>query len=143
MVEGKARGSPPCLAVSASTHRTLTLPRHALQEAAPGHAGGHHHTELAVGFRGANAGVGIDRPSDPNAVRETMIHELGHNMRLAHAPCGGPSSSDPNYPYANAQLQVPGVQVFNCNAATVDEALQELLAGRLTAAENSDVEGHW
>ena len=46
-------------------------------------------------------------------------------------------------PKAFKVLASAGVQVFNCNAATVNEALHELLAGRLTAAENSDVEGHW
>lgn len=46
-------------------------------------------------------------------------------------------------PKAFKVLAAAGVQVFNCNAVTVDEALHELLAGRLTAAENSDVEGHW
>lgn len=46
-------------------------------------------------------------------------------------------------PKAFKVLDAAGVKVFNCNAATVAEALQELLAGRLTAAENSDVEGHW
>lgn len=46
-------------------------------------------------------------------------------------------------PKAFKVLDAAGVKVFNCTAATVDEALQELLAGKLTAAENSDVEGHW
>jgi predicted Fe-Mo cluster-binding NifX family protein len=46
-------------------------------------------------------------------------------------------------PKAFKVLAAAGVKVFNCSAATVDEALHELQAGRLTAAENSDVEGHW
>ena len=46
-------------------------------------------------------------------------------------------------PKAFKVLEAAGVDVFNCSAETVDVALQELLAGRLTAAENSDVEGHW
>ncbi len=36
--------------------------------------------------------------------RRTMTHELGHNFSRLHAPCGGVSSSDPNYPYANGDL---------------------------------------
>lgn len=28
-----------------------------------------------------------------------IAHELGHNMNLRHAPCGGPSGIDPDYPY--------------------------------------------
>ena len=57
-----------------------------------------------VGFRPGNAAVGWDLPSNPTAVRETMVHEIGHNLSLRHAPCGGASSPDPNYPYANAAM---------------------------------------
>ena len=28
-----------------------------------------------------------------------IAHELGHNMNLGHAPCGGPAGVDPDYPY--------------------------------------------
>ena len=31
-------------------------------------------------------------------------HELGHNFGRSHAPCGGVSSSDPNYPYAGGVI---------------------------------------
>jgi hypothetical protein len=47
-----------------------------------------------MGFRPGNAAVGFDLPSSPNAVRETMVHEVGHNMSLRHAPCGDPSGPD-------------------------------------------------
>jgi hypothetical protein len=57
-----------------------------------------------VGYRPGNAAVGFDLPSSPVIVRETMLHEVGHNLSLLHAPCGSPSSPDPNYPYANALL---------------------------------------
>lgn len=46
-------------------------------------------------------------------------------------------------PKAFKVLEAAGVKVFNCKLETVDEALQALLAGKLTQAENSDVEGHW
>ncbi|HET9207508.1 MAG TPA: M66 family metalloprotease [Burkholderiaceae bacterium] len=57
-----------------------------------------------MGFRPGNAAVGFDLPSSPNAVRETMVHEVGHNLSLRHAPCGDPSGPDTAYPYANAAL---------------------------------------
>jgi len=57
-----------------------------------------------VGFRPGNAAVGFDLPSNPAGVRETMVHEIGHNLSLRHAPCGDPSNPDPNYPYANAAM---------------------------------------
>ena len=34
----------------------------------------------------------------------TLTHELGHNFSRQHAPCGGPASPDPNYPYAGGAL---------------------------------------
>ena len=57
-----------------------------------------------MGYRPGNAAVGFDLPNSPNAVRETMVHEVGHNLSLRHAPCGDPSSPDTAYPYANAAL---------------------------------------
>jgi Peptidase M66 len=57
-----------------------------------------------VGFRPGNAAVGFDLPTNPAAVRETMVHEIGHNLSLRHAPCGDPLGPDPNYPYANAAM---------------------------------------
>ena len=32
----------------------------------------------------------------------TIAHELGHNMSLYHAPCGGAGGPDPSYPYPDA-----------------------------------------
>ena len=31
-------------------------------------------------------------------------HELGHNLTLAHAPCGSPSFLDPSYPYPDGSI---------------------------------------
>ncbi len=38
----------------------------------------------------------------------TAVHELGHNMGREHAPCGGASGADPQYPVAGARLDVQG-----------------------------------
>lgn len=46
-------------------------------------------------------------------------------------------------PKAFKVLNAAGVRVFNCNLQKVGDALDALLAGRLTVAEASDVEGHW
>lgn len=40
---------------------------------------------------------------------EVMAHELGHNFNQWHAPCGGPSGVDSNYPYTNASIGTWGV----------------------------------
>lgn len=38
----------------------------------------------------------------------TIAHELGHNMSLQHAPCGGPSGVDPSFPYPDGSTGVWG-----------------------------------
>ncbi len=61
---------------------------------------------IAVPYGGGIAGygyipgrtaVGWDKLPSGSGV---VAHELGHNFGRSHAPCGGVSSSDPNYPYA-------------------------------------------
>ena len=37
-----------------------------------------------------------------------LAHEVGHNLDLRHAPCGGPSSLDPSFPYADGGIGVWG-----------------------------------
>ena len=37
---------------------------------------------------------------------DTFAHELGHNMNLAHAPCGGPAGTDPSFPYPDGNIGV-------------------------------------
>ena len=57
-----------------------------------------------IGYRPGNAALGFDMPTQPTVVKETMVHEVGHNLSLLHAPCGNPAGADPQYPYANALL---------------------------------------
>lgn len=57
-----------------------------------------------LGYMPGPAAVGIDFPTQPDAVMTTLVHEVGHNFSLPHAPCGVASSEDPAYPYANATL---------------------------------------
>lgn len=68
-----------------------------------------------VGYVPGNATVGFD-VNNAAAVLETIMHELGHNLSLAHAPCGNPASPDPQYPYANAQLGAGSRYVWGYNA---------------------------
>jgi Peptidase M66 len=71
-----------------------------------------------LGFRPGVAAVGFDLPDRPAAVIETMMHELGHNFSLPHAPCGGPAGPDPQYPYANAQLGAGNRYIWFYNIET-------------------------
>ena len=56
----------------------------------------------------ARTGIGWDYLPSGSGV---MAHELGHNMSLAHAPCGGASGPDPSYPYAGASIGMWGLDV--------------------------------
>ncbi len=42
----------------------------------------------------------------------TIAHELGHNMNLRHAPCGGPAGLDPDYPYVDGATGAWGYDVL-------------------------------
>ena len=64
--------------------------------------------------------VGLDFPAEAAIVRETLIHELGHNLSLLHAPCGVAAGGglDPQYPYADAQLGATGRYIWGYDAPT-------------------------
>jgi len=42
-----------------------------------------------------------------------IAHELGHNMNLGHAPCGGPAGVDPDYPYFDGTTGAWGYDVLS------------------------------
>ena len=48
--------------------------------------------------RGGAGNVGA-RASLADTTGTSMAHEMGHNMNLDHAPCGGPQRVDPNFPH--------------------------------------------
>ena len=51
------------------------------------------------GVSTAGMGIGFEE-----AATGTFVHELGHIYRRPHAPCGGASGADEEYPYAEATL---------------------------------------
>ncbi len=52
---------------------------------------------LGVAFQPGWTSFSAPRPS-------TMAHELGHNMSLAHAPCGNASGADPLFPHSGGLI---------------------------------------
>ena len=52
---------------------------------------------------GVNRGYELDPPA-PLLFFEGTAHEIGHAVKLAHAPCGHPSGVDPDYPHADGGL---------------------------------------
>ena len=66
-----------------------------------------------IGYVGAPVALGWDYlPSGA----DVAAHEWGHNWGRQHSPCGGASSPDPNYPYANAAI---GVYGFDLTTSTL------------------------
>ena len=56
-----------------------------------------------AGVAGVGRWASFARPSSPY-----IAHELGHNMSLWHAPCGGPQRVDPAYPYPDGTIGMWG-----------------------------------
>ena len=52
------------------------------------------------------AAVGVSFPDRVGSY--TAAHEVGHTMGRNHAPCGGPSGVDGNFPYSGAHIGVWG-----------------------------------
>lgn len=48
---------------------------------------------VGVAYIGDPVAFGVPKP-------QTFVHELGHNMSLRHAPCGGAGDADPAFPHA-------------------------------------------
>jgi predicted Fe-Mo cluster-binding NifX family protein len=46
-------------------------------------------------------------------------------------------------PKAFRVLTAAGIKIYNTDAATVSEAIQRYLAGKLIESKSADVEGHW
>jgi hypothetical protein len=66
---------------------------------------------------------------------ETYAHELGHNMGLFHAPCGGATSPDPSYPYSGGQV---GSYGYNITTGTITSQQNFDLMGYCTPVWISD-----
>ena len=68
--------------------------------------GSGHYMGMMAGRTAAAGGV-ANRPgrsSFSKPFNGTIAHELGHNMNLAHAPCGDPADTDPSFPYPDGNI---------------------------------------
>lgn len=74
--------------------------------------------QVGLGYVPGNAAVGVGKfGNDMGVALETMVHELGHNLSLSHAPCGL-TSGDPQYPYAGGTLGGSGRYIWGYNIST-------------------------
>ena len=56
-----------------------------------------------------------------------IAHELGHNLSLRHAPCGGAGGPDPSYPYPDGSIGAWGYD-FSEGGQLVDPETYELMS---------------
>lgn len=63
---------------------------------------------VGLGYVGRPTAVGYDDAIDRGRV---VAHELGHTWNRLHAPCGGPSGVDPDYPYPGGAIGVYGLHL--------------------------------
>ena len=68
-------------------------------------------TKPVIGTAGVAELSGRSSFSIPDA--STIAHELGHNLSLAHAPCGGAPGPDPSFPYPDASTGAWGYDFRN------------------------------
>ena len=73
---------------------------------------GYYYGAVAVPAGSPWGGLGyIGRPTSVgNIDLDIFAHELGHNMGLRHAPCGGANAPDPNFPYADGSIGAFGYE---------------------------------
>jgi predicted Fe-Mo cluster-binding NifX family protein len=88
---------------------------------------------------------------------ETNTFEVADNEQNLNAPQGAGIQSAQNItrlgikalvtgycgPKAFKVLKAAGIKIYNSNAATVREALDQYRGNKLSEASSSDVEGHW
>lgn len=60
--------------------------------------------------------VGVGWFSRATMTQELVAHELGHNHRRQHAPCGNPSSPDPGYPHSGGTLGAWSHDIYSFHA---------------------------
>ena len=58
----------------------------------------------------------------------TFAHELGHNMNLLHAPCGGPGFLDEEFPYADGSVGAWGYDATADSIVAPRDGLKDLMS---------------
>ena len=81
--------------------------------------------DVPVGLQGIATFGG--RSSWSVADPRTMAHELGHNLSLAHAPCGQASGPDPAFPEPDASIGVWGYD-FRAGGRLVDPSSRDIMS---------------
>jgi hypothetical protein len=65
-----------------------------------------------VGWTRAAIGLELPYPGwDVDQTGQTAAHEIGHNLGRSHAPCGGVTGADKDYPYAGGSIGQFGLDI--------------------------------
>ena len=95
-----------------------------VMEGGSGHYMGMMSPPVTGGFSGLANGTRVNF-SVPSP--SLIAHELGHNMYLAHAPCGGAGGPDPSYPYSDGSIGAWGYD-FRDSGRLVDPSTLDLMS---------------
>ncbi len=82
---------------------------------------------MVSGPRDGPSGLASGRTSVSFPIAQTMAHELGHNMSLGHAPCGGAGGPDPSYPWSGGRIGAWGFD-FREGGRLVDPSARDLMS---------------
>ena len=67
------------------------------------------------------------RDSFSRPLSDTIAHELGHNLSLRHAPCGGPAGVDGSFPYEDGSVGTWGYD-FRGSGSVVQPSRPDLMS---------------
>ena len=76
-------------------------------------SGNGYYMGIPAGLGGTGIGVSGGYSSISTLVDFSMAHELGHNMSLWHAPCGGPGGVDRLFPNSDGSIGVWGYDLVS------------------------------
>ncbi len=62
-----------------------------------------------IGWIGSRVSVGLNTSTAPLIA----AHEIGHNLGMWHAPCGGATFVDPNFPYPDGSIGQYGLDLWS------------------------------
>ena len=114
-------------AVLTSTNNVYDLLRETGAIRAMEGGSGYYQGMMSGRLSGGASGVAGNKVNFSEPKARTIAHELGHNMSLSHAPCGGASRLDPEFPRADGAIGAWGYD-FLGGGHLVDPSTRDLMS---------------